>query len=407
MLENKVSVEAIIRGMRGLNKSRRDFLTHILMLFLSIPGRINFLQMGRYSDQYVESSCRLQFEGAVDFASLNRSYVEQNGSGHYVLAFDPTYITKSGKATPGLDKYWSGKAQQALWGLEGGLLSVIDVGHHTAFHLDVVQTPDKGERAAKDISLAGHYAQVLIWNREHCQALSSYVAVDGYFAKADFINPVLERTGLQVISALRQDANLYYLYTGAKKPGRGAPRKYDGKMDCKAPDLKRFELQYADEQQRIWDGLVYCKFLQRIIRLAYVQYLGEQGEPQSYQLLFSTDVNLPAWMIVRYYRARFQQEFLIRDAKQHTGLQHCQARSIHKIDFHWNVALTAVNVAKIEHWLHQDPKVRGSFSLATIKTLYYNQLLINRIFDILPPNAKLLKNNPRIKQLYTLGAIAA
>jgi len=25
----------------------------------------------------------------------------------------------------------------------------------------------------------------------------------------------------------------------------------------------------------------------------------------------------------------------------------------------------------------------------------------------LPPNAKLLKNNPRIKQLYTLGAIAA
>jgi hypothetical protein len=393
--------------MRGLNKSGRSFLHHILLLFLSIPGRINFLQLGRYSDQYVESSCRLHFEAEVDFASLNREYITQNGSGHYVLAFDPTYISKSGKATPGVGKYWSGKAQQGLWGLEGGLLSVVDVVHHTAFHLDVVQTPDKAERVAKDISLAGHYAQVLIWNREHCEALSRYVAVDGYFAKADFINPVLERTSLHVLSAFRQDANLYYLYQGAKRPGRGAPRKYDGKMDCQAPDLERFKLQYADENQRIWDILVYCKFLQRTVRLAYVQYLNEQGEVQSYQLLFSTDVNLPAWMIVRYYRARFQQEFLIRDAKHHTGLQHCQARSIHKIDYHWNAALTAVNVAKIEHWIHQDPKVRGSFSLATIKILYHNQLLINRIFDNLPPQVKMLKNNPRIRELYYLGAIAA
>ena len=34
----------------SLNKWRRDFLTEIFMLYLVIPGRINFTQMSRYSN---------------------------------------------------------------------------------------------------------------------------------------------------------------------------------------------------------------------------------------------------------------------------------------------------------------------------------------------------------------------
>jgi hypothetical protein len=61
-----------------------------------------------------------------------------------------------------------------------------------------------------------------------------------------------------------------------------------------------------------------------------------------YKILFCTDLNLSAFMI--YYQARFQppgspEEFLIRDAKQFTGLNDCQARSINKLEYHWSLGL--------------------------------------------------------------------
>ncbi len=64
--------------------------------------------------------------------------------------------------------------------------------------------------------------------------------------------------------------------------------------------------------------------------------------------------------IVRYYRSRFQIEFLYRDAKQHTGLNDCQARSKNKLDFHFNAALTAVNLAKYG-WLSNKSTERIPF----------------------------------------------
>jgi hypothetical protein len=58
---------------------------------------------------------------------------------------------------------------------------------------------------------------------------------------------------------------------------------------------------------------------------------------------FSTDLEQYGEKIVRYYRSRFQIEFLYRDAKQFTELTSCQARSENKLDFHFNAALTSIN----------------------------------------------------------------
>lgn len=393
--------------MPELSKPRKKFFTHVLHLFLSISQRINFLQLARHSNKYVESSLRLHFEAYFDFPKFNKELIMQHGSGHYVLAFDPTYIRKSGKATAGTGKYWSGSAQRSLWGLEAGLLSVIDVDAHTAYHLDVVQTPSPAERQHKGISLMDHYAQAILWSKEHGENLSGYIALDAYFAKAGFINRILEQSRLQVIWRLRTDADLRYLYKGAHKKGRGAPRKYDGKVAVDNPDLDHFELAYRDEGIRIYSAVVNCKFLKRNIRLAYTQLLDDKGKVKNYKLFFSTDIKLTARMLVKYYRGRFQQEFLIRDAKQFTGLNDCQARSTAKLEFHWNTSLTAINTAKVAHWLSKAAQERKAFSMATVKTLHHNHLLIDRLFDILPENAKLSKNNPKIRELYLLGAIAA
>jgi hypothetical protein len=37
---------------------------------------------------------------------FNKQLAISNGSGRFVIAFDPSYISKSGKQTPGLGRYW-------------------------------------------------------------------------------------------------------------------------------------------------------------------------------------------------------------------------------------------------------------------------------------------------------------
>jgi hypothetical protein len=407
MQDGVSSFPTIMAQMKSFSKSRKEFLTHMLRLFLSISGKINFLQIARHSTCYVESTARLQFEQYVDFATLNGQYILQKGSGHYIIAFDLSYLPKSGKATSGVGKYWSGAAQDTLWGLEVGLLSVIDVDNHTAFHLDAIQTPAKAEREAKGINLLEHYGQAILWSTPQLNRLSAYLAVDAYFAKKEFIDRILSGTNLQIISRLRKDATCYYLYQGPRKQGRGAPKKYAGKVNWQQPDFTCLNLQYADEHLTVYDAVVYCKFLSRNIRIAFCQYLEENRNATAYKIYFCTDLHLPAFMIGKYYQLRFQQEFLIRDGKQFTGLQDCQARSTAKLEYHWNTALTAINIAKSEHWLNKPKAERGSFSMSSIKTFYHNQLLIDQLFNILPEDTKITKNHPQIRQLYHFGAIAA
>lgn len=74
--------------------------------------------------------------------------------------------------------------------------------------------------------------------------------------------------------------------------------------------------------------------LEQKIKLAYVEFKDQQGNlTDRYALYFCTDLNLDGYWIYRYYKARFQIEFLFRDAKQHTGLTHCQARGENKLYF--------------------------------------------------------------------------
>lgn len=405
-MQRQALIEAIVAKATDLSKYRRQFLTHVLMLFLSVRHRINFLQLARHSGQYCEHSMRLHFEQFLDFAAVNQPLIEQYGSGHFLLALDASYLPKSGNATPGLGQFWSGSAGKALWGLELSLLSVIDVEQHTAWHLDAVQTPGPGERADKDLSLLDHYAQVVIWQAARCEQLSAYLAVDAYFAKRRFVSRICGQTSLHVISLLRQDAHLRYRYRGAKAPGKGRPRQYAGKINLAQPDFEYFTLSHQDEEVRIYSGVVNCPFLKRDIKLAYTQYLDAAGQATGYKLYFSTDFNLPAWLIVRYYRLRYQQEFLIRDAKQFSGLTDCQARSTGKLDYHVNAALTAVNIAKAERRPLEEVG-RVAFSMADVKTRYHNQLLLDRFIAILPEGTKLTKNHPKVRQLYNFGCIAA
>jgi len=75
-----------------------------------------------------------------------------------------------------------------------------------------------------------------------------------------------------------------------------------------------------------------------------------QSDPDKprYALLFSTDLELDVVTLFYMYKARFQIEFIFRDAKQFTGLTEAQTRSAQRLHFHVNASLTTLNIAKIE-----------------------------------------------------------
>ena len=85
--------------MTKLNKYRKDFIVEVFILFMSIKGRINFLQLSRYG-KYGEQRYRQQFEKQFDFLEFNKNITLSSGGGRYAIAFDPSYINKAGKKHP-------------------------------------------------------------------------------------------------------------------------------------------------------------------------------------------------------------------------------------------------------------------------------------------------------------------
>ena len=162
----------------------------------------------------------------------------------------------------------------------------------------------------------------------------------GFYAKQKVFDTA-GGLGGDLITRLRSDANLRQataIYTGPPKEGPGAPKQYDGKIDWDDREVlrRRFnEVGRLPDQPQVRIPATVASSLHFGRDLRVVLLIGPEGEQV---ILASTDTAQHAEEVVRYYRLRYQIELVIRDAKQHTGLTHCQARSQEKLDFHLNMS---------------------------------------------------------------------
>ncbi len=404
--KSKTLVTAILGKMSGISKPRQKFITSIVILYLSLRGRYTFKGFERYGE-YCEKSYRLQFEKPFDFLEFNNILILENLSRELILAFDPSYLPKSGKKTPNIDRFWSGCLGKAVKGIEIGGLGVVDVVQNTAFNLEAIQTPNQTELKSKGQTLIDHYASIIIERKDTLEGLSKYLVVDGYFSKVSFVDQVLDNTNLHIVSKLRKDANLKYLYNGDQKGGRGRPKKFSGKVNLDDLDKGVFKETHKDDDCIIYEAIVWSVSLKRKIKVAYVQFLKENMPSKQIAILFSTDLELSGYQIYKYYKARYQIEFLFRDGKQHLGLTHCQARSENKLYFHFNTSLTAIGVAKVAHYLQQQNGQNLPRSLADIKTSYFNELMLNLFLSNFQIDPNLEKNKLVWQKLLDFGKIAA
>lgn len=367
---------------------------------------------------------------------------------------DHSFIPKSGKQTYGLDWFYNGTASRSQKGLEISTIAVIGIDTHQSYTLSARQTPpdqvtslptqrrqtvaqsaiDQAQTQLQQLPVVPANPRISLKMIEqaqqqlqqlperqptrtdhtiaHLQASApylpkavSYLVVDAAFSHQKFVDAV-RALSLHVVGKLRHDANLKYLYTGEQKP-RGAKRKYDGKVHFQ--DLSRLSWVKALEPNlNLYTAGVWHVTLKRQIRIAYVVDTRKAGKRRC-ALFFSSDLSLGAEQILAYYRARFQIEFIYREAKQFTGLCDAQTRDPQRLDFHFNASLTALNLARYEAYSehsHLDKTAQPMpFSMSSYKRLAFNDHLLSRFIAMLDLDSTLIKSHPNYEKLRSYGVV--
>ena len=268
-----------------------------------------------------------------------------------------------------------------------------DVENHTALHYEAVQT--QYIKGTDGDSLRLYYAGIIAKRAKELLKISKYMVFDAYFSKKSFVDGLVGQ-GFTMISRLQSNCYLRYAYKGVQKGGRGRPKAFDGKIDLKNVSTQHFTIIPSKETEIIYQDIAHVRTLIRWCKLVIVQKLQAEGKVKSTCAYFCTDPQTDGQKILQYYQLRFQIEFLFRDAKQHLGLEDCQARSKEALNFHFNIALTAGNIAKALHWYSIPKHQRGAFSMADIKTKYTNEMLFDKLITIYDKNPLIEKNNPQI-----------
>jgi len=265
--------------------------------------------------------------------------IEQHGSidGVQIGVVDCTFTEKSGKHTPGLDWFYNGKTGQTEKGLEWSVIAVVDLAQHTGYTLSAQQTEaglSQQAKTPKEKKQPGNrvdfYLGHLAFSLSYWPKRIKHIVGDSFYSKKKWVMGGM-KLGLHAVGKLRQDANVKYLYNGPVRSGPGRKKKYAGKVDWNNPDFRCLKLRYTfSDGTKLYSTVVGSVTFACPIHIVYL--LKEKEGKRRYALLFSTDTALSALDIYRFYSARFQIEFIFRDARQFTGLADCQSRNPQALD---------------------------------------------------------------------------
>jgi hypothetical protein len=210
------------------------------MLLLIVPGRATFRNLSRYSDS-AEKTFSRWFRRKVDRAGLNVAAIRAVVSTDHdsVLAFDPSFVPKSGKWTAGLGRFWNGGAGRAEPGLDeclgvggrdrqhrlypqcGADPARTGGGGHGCYRPPTPPRPEphpprtrtrtrvrhprpRGVEAGRvDASLAHRQRGI----PHHDRVTLRYLTADGYFGKVKFVDGV-KALNLELISQWWRDADV-------------------------------------------------------------------------------------------------------------------------------------------------------------------------------------------------------
>jgi len=360
-------------------KPQKKAIIALLGALMCFSGRATMRNLSRYGAGS-EKRLRRWAHQEFDFLTFNSRLlsrhdvierellgVSKETGPRQLIVIDATFLRKSGTETEGLGHFHNGSSraiQKLERGLEMNLIGVVNLEENSAYALSMYQSVTKSALQVAQ--------EKLCEKNEELQQLSRHVVADGYYARKGFVSALVDE-GFELITLLRHDAALRYLYRGAYS-GRGRPQRYAGRVDYK--DLSSFQ-HHEDlrDGYEVYSKIVnYAAWGRDLLVVIKVDHHGRR------RVLCCTDLTLSAGEVLRCYEARFQIEFLFRDAKQHTGLGHAQVLDSNGQEHFANQSLVALNLLRLEDrsWaLSQGLSLKERVgSIGSLKLRKYNEFLL-------------------------------
>ena len=407
-------LEQALNKINLINKKQKDFFITLIQSLIGSVGKKTFRNLARYA-QITEHTFGRQMAKVFDFVGLNTALLKNSmGDGDVLLAAqDASFIPKSGKLTDGIDYFWNGCAGKTERGLELDTIAIIKLNGEKkeGYALSARQTPSnpipKSERKKKEITeptRIDFYLDHIRIVAPHLLDLGvKYIAVDAFYAKIKYVSGAIA-LGFHVISKLRIDARLLRIYDGPQK-ARGRKRKTD-KSKVKAEDFTDSEIVKIDDGQvELRSCIAYSVSLNRLVNVVWVKKpIGPNKYGEAF--LFATDTEMEAIQIYQYYVARFQIEFIFRDAKGFTGLTDCQSRDARRLHYHFNASLIALNLAKLQdNEVQKNEQTEHAFSMTNWARQYHVGIVVERFIAMLGLDQTLIKLHPAYENMLSFGNV--
>jgi hypothetical protein len=412
---------------------------------LVMTGRMTMLGLSRWagpggSYRTVQRFFATVIPWATLFWVFFRHHLYRSEDG-YLLVGDEVVVTKAGKTTHGLDRFFASLYGKPVPGLAFFALSLVSIQQRRSFPLRVEQvvrsdaekaaskakteakkqkpSPDKRPRGRPKGSKNTNKAEALLTPElgritamldallqliAGCIPLT-YVVLDGHFGNHNALH-MARQVNLHLISKLRYDAALYFPYTGPYA-GRGPHRKYGDKVDY--DDLP---VQYRKDTT-VEGHMQTCRYQMQMLHKEFTQPLNVviivktnlRTQARAHVVLFSSDLALAYAPLIDYYGLRFQIEFNFRDAKQYWGLEDFMNVTPTGVTNAANLSLFMVNVA---YRLRADGHPRDpDYSVLDLKADCRGYKYVEETIKMLPEKPEPILLTKILNQVAGLGRIHA
>src|SRR5215467_15499905 len=420
-------------------------LSRIIVALLAMTGRVTMVGMARWAGhggryRPVQRLFATVIPWALLFWVFFRHHVYRSEE-VYLRVGDEVIVTKAGKSTQGLDRFFASLYGKPVPGLAFFTFSLVSTQQRRAFPLRVEQVVRSDvEKAARKAKAASKKAKALGTPRRPGRPKGSkntlkadgtstpelgrmtgglaallhliagvvsltYLVLDGHFGNHNAMQ-MARQQHLHLISKLRCDAALYFPYTGPYA-GRGPRRKYGRKID-----YDHIPGQYLKEttveghiQTCIYQAQLLHKEFAQPLNVVIIAKTNLHTQARAHVVLFSSDLALAYAPLVDYYGLRFQIEFNFRDAKQYWGLEDFMNITPTGVTNAANLSLFMVNVA---YCLRADGHARApDYSVLDLKADCRGYKYVEETIKMLPEKPEPVLLAKILKQVAGLGRIHA
>ncbi len=397
-------------------------MKRIIIAMLTMTGRVTMLNISRWADKggsyrTVQRFFHTAIPWALAFWLFFRQHLFSSAEG-YLLAGDETIVTKSGKKTYGLDRFFSSLYGQPVPGLSFFALSLISVTARHSYPVmveQIVRTAEekaaakakKGKKKAepratkrrpgrpkgsqnKDKTQVMFTPELLLIKTMIDKLLRlvgstlplTYLLLDGKFGNNNALQ-MARQCGLHLVSKLRHDAALYFPYEGPYT-GRGPYRKYGDKIDYdRIPDAYLQQMTIEDGiETRIYQKTMLHKEVAQPLNVVIIVKTRLETQSRAHVVLFSSDLDLAFELLIDYYALRFQIEFNFRDAKQFWGLEDFMNVKETAVTNAANLSLFMVNVTHL--LLYQFRHLNPQAGVLDLKAHFHGRRYVSETLKLLP-----------------------